>query len=115
MPMETQEIQTKEKQPVEGTEKTRPGRYYTPDVDIFEQKNGLKLIADMPGVKEGDVDVTLDDNVLTIEGHISTNLYEGLSPLYTEYNVGNYFRQFVLNENIDASKIRARTKNGVLE
>ncbi len=46
---------------------------------------------------------------------MATELYEGLARLYTEYDVGNYYREFVLNENVDANKIRARIKNGVLE
>jgi HSP20 family protein len=42
-------------------------------------------------------------------------MYAGLRPMYTEYNVGNYHREFVLNEDIDESKIRATLRNGVLE
>jgi HSP20 family protein len=72
-------------------------------------------LADLPGVKEGDVEVTLDHHLLKIEGRVATELYEGLAPLYTEYNVGHYYREFMLNENIDANKIRARMKNGLLE
>jgi len=113
--MPEQEIVTKEKQQVEGTEKTRPGRYFVPDVDIWEDDQGLRLWADMPGVKEKDVDVVLKDNVLTITGNVDAGIYSQLSPLYTEYNVGNYYRQFALNEHIDDSRIKARMRNGVLE
>ena len=52
----------------------------------------------MPGVKESDVEVTLDNGVLTIVGTVSTEAYKKLAPLYTEYNVGNYFRQFELTK-----------------
>jgi HSP20 family protein len=113
--MPEQEIVTKEKQQVEGTEKTRPGRYFVPDVDIWEDDQGLRLWADMPGVTEKDVDVVLKDNVLTITGNVDAGIYSQLSPLYTEYNVGNYYRQFALNEHIDDSRIKARMRNGVLE
>jgi HSP20 family molecular chaperone IbpA len=113
---ETREIATKEKQQLaKPQEQTRPGRYYVPDVNIYEFDDSLKLWADMPGVKEKDVNVTLKDGVLTIVGQVATDMYAGLRPMYTEYNVGNYHREFVLNEDIDESKIRAILRNGVLE
>lgn len=110
-----QEIATKQKQEVQGTEQTRPGRYFMPDVDIHEFADRLKLWADMPGVSEKDVDVTLKDNMLTITGTVAAAMYDKLAPVYTEYNVGNYYRQFALNEDIDESQIQARMRNGVLE
>lgn len=113
--MTEQEIAAKEKQPVEGQEKTRAGRFFLPEVDIYEYGDSIKLWADMPGVKESDVKVTLKDGVLTITGTVSTKVYEKLSPLYTEYNVGNYFRQFELHEDIDDQHIAALMRNGVLE
>lgn len=114
--MAEQEIAAQEKRELEQEkEKTRPGRYYIPNVDIYEGSTGLKLWADMPGVKESDVDVSLNDDVLTITGVVSTAMYEKLAPLYTEYNVGNYFRQFTLHEDIDPAGIKARMRNGVLE
>ena len=113
---ETREIATKEKQQLaKPQEQTRPGRYYVPDVNIYEFDDSLKLWADMPGVKEKDVNVTLKDGVLTVVGQVATAMYAGLRPMYTEYNVGNYHREFVLNEDIDESKIRATLRNGVLE
>ena len=110
-----QEIVTKEKQQIEGTEKTRPGRYFVPDVDICETDDMLRLWADMPGVTEKDVEVILKDGMLTITGMVDASVYNQLSPIYTEYNVGNFYRQFALNEEIDDSRIRARMRNGVLE
>jgi HSP20 family molecular chaperone IbpA len=114
--MDTREIATKEKQELaKPQEQTRPGRYFVPDVNIYEFDESLKLWADMPGVKEQDVNITLKDGVLTIVGQVATDMYAGLRPMYTDYNVGNYHREFSLNENIDESKIRATLRNGVLE
>jgi HSP20 family protein len=115
--MAAQEMETRNKQEVQDREKeqTRPGRYFLPDVDIFETEDGLRLWADMPGVDQKDVEVTLKDGMLTIEGIVAVDMYRNLHPLYTEYNVGNYYRQFVVNEDIDASRIEARIRNGVLE
>lgn len=113
--MTEQEIATKEKQQVQGQERTRAGRFFLPEVDIQELNDSLKLFADMPGVKQSDVEVTLNNGVLTIVGTVSTEVYQKLTPLYTEYNVGTYFRQFELNEDIDAQRINASMKDGVLE
>jgi HSP20 family protein len=115
MNMTEQEIATKEKQQVQGQEKTRAGRFFLPEVDIQELNDSLKLFADMPGVKQSDVEVTLDKGILTIVGTVSTEVYQKLTPLYTEYNVGNYFRQFELNEDIEAQRINASMRDGVLE
>jgi len=113
--MTEQNIATKEKQAVQGQEKTRAGRFFTPEVDIEELSDSLKLRADMPGVKQSDVEVTLNNGVLTIVGTVSTETYKDLKPVYTEYNVGNYFRRFELNEDIDHQRIQAAMKDGVLE
>jgi HSP20 family protein len=59
--------------------------------------------------------VTLKGGVLTISGLVSTSSYDKLAPLYTEYNVGNYVRQFTVNEEIDDARIKARMRNGVLK
>lgn len=110
-----QQIATKEKQQVQGTEQTRPGRYFVPDVDIGEDDDCLRLWADMPGVSDKDVEIVLKDGVLTVTGVVLAARYGELAPLYTEYNVGNYVRQFTLNEAIDETRINAHMKNGVLE
>jgi HSP20 family protein len=61
--------------------------------------------------------VDLHDNVLRLEGRVSPPEYEGLMPVYTEYNVGNYLRRFTLTnaEHFDRDQISARLVNGVLE
>jgi HSP20 family molecular chaperone IbpA len=114
--MTPQELTAKEKQELAaGQEKTRPGRYFMPDVDIREFPDHLELWADMPGVSDKNLHVTLENGVLTLEGTVEVGLYDGLSPLYTEYNVGNYFRQFSLHESIDSAGIKASLRNGELQ
>lgn len=54
----------------EGVERTRSGRVYTPAVDIYETTEAIVLVADMPGVDESSVDVTLEKSVLTIYGRV---------------------------------------------
>jgi HSP20 family protein len=113
--MTEQEQTVKQKQELAGGEHTRPGRTYVPEVDICETADSLWLWADMPGVDQHSVDVNLADGVLSIEGRVSLQEYENLSPVYTEYNIGNYLRRFTVTADIDADHIKARMNNGVLE
>jgi HSP20 family protein len=111
-----QELPTREKQEVKEADQVRPGRWYMPDVDIREDDAALRLRADVPGVRQDAVQVDLDDGLLTIRGEIAVEDYEGLSPLYTEYNVGNFLRRFTLPAiaRYDVDGITARVANGVL-
>lgn len=111
------ELTPKEKQEVQGTEQVRPGRYYVPEVDISEDADGLWLRADMPGVDPDRVSVELEDGVLTIQGEVSLKPYEGLTPVYTEYRVGNFLRRFTLPQSYqyDPEQISAKLVDGVLE
>lgn len=113
--MTNQELKVQDKKEMKEQEPTRAGRTYVPDVDIYETEKDLRLWADMPGVDEKSIDIQLAEGVLTISGEVSVEDYEELTPLYTEYNIGNYFRQFALSKDIDADKIQARMDNGVLE
>ena len=112
--MTDKELTTHKKQELTGNEHTRPGRTYVPDVDIYETPDSLWLRADMPGVDEQSISVQLDDGVLTIEGQVDVKAYENVTPLYTEYNVGNYVRRFSLSSDVDSERIVARMQNGVL-
>jgi HSP20 family protein len=104
---EKQELATKE-------EKTTPGRYYVPAADIFETDAALTVILEMPGVQKNNVNVALENDVLRVDGQIEFSNYEGMEPLYTEYNVGHYTRGFTLSNKIDQSKISAQLDSGVL-
>jgi HSP20 family molecular chaperone IbpA len=94
---------------------TRPGRTYQPNVDILETEQGLRLWADMPGVDQNSIDVELVDDVITLRGRVATAVYEELTPVYTEYNVGNYEARFRLSNSIDGARISAKLADGVLE
>jgi HSP20 family molecular chaperone IbpA len=96
-------------------EQTRPGRSFVPKVDIVESEHGLRLWADLPGVDEKSVDVSLVDGVLTIDARVAAEEYAELVPIYTEYNVGNFVRRFTLPADIDPAAIKASLVNGVLE
>ncbi len=113
--MQSKEVTVHEGKAPADEEYTRAGRTYRPNVDILEKEDGLWLWADLPGVDEKSIEVELDDGVLTISGHVATDDYEHLTPVYTEYNVGNLAHRFRLSSTIDGSKIKARMSHGVLE
>lgn len=115
--MTTHELTPKEKQELPDREQTRAGRFYVPEVDIYENEEALWLWADMPGVDQAHVEVELEDNVLSLQGQVSLQDYDGLSPLYTEYNVGHYRRRFTVGDvgRFDHDRISAHMTNGVLE
>jgi HSP20 family protein len=95
-------------------EKTVPARYYVPSTDIYETEDALKLVMEVPGVDRKDVDIRLEDDVLRVEARIDTAKYEGMEPLYTEYNVGHFARAFTLPHRIDQQQIGAALSDGVL-
>jgi HSP20 family protein len=110
-----QELQVQQKREVEKKpESTIPARRFLPVTDIFETGDELKVILEMPGVDKESVDVRVENDVLTIEGHVDFTKYQGLTPLYTEYNVGNYARSFELSSKIDQERIGAQLKDGVI-
>ncbi len=93
--------------PVE-TERTRSRKVYVPKVDIYETVDATVLIADMPGVDENSVDITLEKNILTITGAVKPDVYGGRSMAYAEYDVGDYERAFTISDEIDREKINIR-------
>ncbi len=94
----------------EGT-RTRE-RYVAPPVDIYEVADGLVVTADVPGVMQDQLDVRVDNHVLTIHGQVAEN---GVAdPGYREYALVSYFRQFELSDKVDEGNITVDLKHGVL-
>ena len=115
MPNELMEMNKQEVLSRDNAEQTRPQRLYTPATDIHETQEQLVLFADMPGVKQDGVDITLDQNILTIYGHVDTPEFPGHNLTYAEYGMGGYRRVFALSNEIDRDGIQASVKNGVLK
>jgi HSP20 family protein len=110
-----QERQVQQKRELEKKEETTiPARIFLPTADIYETEDALSVILEMPGVEKNNVDVRVEGGVLKVEGRLDFSKYQGLQPLYTEYNVGHYFRSFQLSSKIDHSRIEAELKDGVL-
>lgn len=113
--MDAKEVNREAQAPAaSGVERTRDQAVYRPDVDILETSNAVMVIADMPGVDQKSVAVTLEDDVLTIEGFLEPRVKDACQLVAQEYGVGNYERSFRMLSDIDASAVEAKVKNGVL-
>ena len=101
------------KQMLAGRERTRAQeRYMQPPVDIYETPEGLVLLADMPGVGPNDLEIRLEDNILTIQGRAKHAVDK--DPIYRKFELCTFFRQFELSDQVDQEKISARLRHGVL-
>lgn len=95
--------------------KTQREPLFMPYVDIYETRNELVLLADMPGVGEGDVELELEKGVLTIRGRAKPHGLPGGKAVREEYKTGDYYRAFRLSNEIDEAGITASIKDGVLK
>jgi len=109
---EQKEMQVREKKALH-EQGTRPGRYFEPTVDIYENGTSLTLEADVPGVSGQELQVELKDRVLTIQAEVAPVGAEWRR-IHSEYEEGNYRRQFQIDERIDQAKITAQVAGGVL-
>ena len=96
-------------------EHTRNKRVFVPLADVYETQDTIFVVADMPGVNESSIDITLEKNVLTIHGFTQSQAQEGLRLVYCESPEGDYRRVFLLSEEVDRDGIQATVKNGVLK
>ncbi len=87
-------------------------RYVAPPVDIYEDDQGLVVVVDVPGVEPGGLDVRVDRGVLTIQGRAAH--LASADPVYREYELASFFRQFQLPEEVDSTRISAEFAHGVL-
>lgn len=114
--MSEQELKVQHKQEVQHRgETTKPEKYFIPAVDIYETAEDVTVIAEMPGVAASGVDVTLEDDVLTIKGRKEAAEQQHARVLLQEYETGNYQRRFTVAETIDQNNIKAAMNNGMLK
>jgi HSP20 family protein len=86
---------------------------FTPRVDIYETADELVLLADLPGVQPADLEVRFERGELTLHGRCGARQANAPYAL-AEYGVGDFYRAFTINEDIDADQIAAELKHGVL-
>ena len=93
-----------------------PARSWTPAVDIYEKDDTLILRAELPGVAKEDIDVTVEDGVLTLRGERKHEKdFEDATSYRRERWYGSFTRSFVLPETLDASRVAAKYDNGILQ
>ena len=118
MTKESKELQAQEtgKQEIVEGAVERPGERlaFVPRTDIYETNDGIFVVADIPGVKANSVNITLEENVLSIEGSVEPWAPENHRLAYAEYRVGDYQRKFKLSDRVDRDGIEAQMKGGVL-
>ena len=111
-----QELKVQEKRELQKKDETTiPARTFVPTSDIFETNDALKIVMEMPGVDKANLDVNVENDVLSVSGRIELSKYEKLQPVYTEYNIGHYRRTFNLSSSrINQDRIAAEMKDGLL-
>ena len=114
--MTTQDIAVETRKGTEAKEceSTRAIACSTPATDIYEREDAIVVLADMPGVDGRNVDLTLENNVLTIRGHAAVTEPQEADLLHREYRATDYERSFTLTDDVDREKIKATMKQGVL-
>ncbi len=113
--MSEQELKVQQKQEVQHSgETTKPEKYFVPAVDIFETEKQVTVTAEMPGVSGEGVDISLEDDVLTIRGSKQPEEQTDARILLQEYESGHYLRRFTVSEAIDQEKIEASMNDGLL-
>ncbi|HBY08983.1 MAG TPA: heat-shock protein Hsp20 [Chloroflexi bacterium] len=109
------EVQKEEMLPRDGSERTRESRCFAPRADIYEVDEDIFVVVDLPGVQKDAVDISLEKNILKINGYVNPETFEGYALAFAEYVVGDYERSFRLSNQIDQDKIEALLKDGVLK
>jgi HSP20 family protein len=89
-------------------------RVYRPAVDVYESESGYVVTADLPGVAEGDVEITVEKNLLTLTARPAPRTRSGYRRVFGEISHGDFQRAFTLPEEVDREAIAATLSNGVL-
>jgi len=95
-------------------ESTRGYLYYTPESDIYEDKNSYKIIFDLPGIEKEDINLKVEKDILSITAEFKKQPIESYDCIREEIDFAGYQRSFKLNGIVDLDKIGADYKNGTL-
>ena len=94
--------------------RTADNRFMVPRVDVLEDEAGITLLADLPGVPKDKLELKVEGDTLLVEGTVTAPMPQQLQSVYAEIRVPRYRRSFTLSRELDASRIEANLKDGVL-
>jgi HSP20 family protein len=95
-------------------QKREPESVLRPPVDIFEDAEGITVLADMPGVSRDRLNIEVDKDMLLVEGEAKLSMPEGMEALYADVRSTRYRRSFALSSELQTDTIKASLKDGVL-
>ncbi|WP_290652291.1 Hsp20/alpha crystallin family protein [Aquisalimonas sp.] len=95
-------------------DRRRDERSLVPPVEIYEEGDALYLVADMPGVTKDTLNLEIGNKVLEVEGRITVDMPENVTPMFAEIRASRYARRFTLGDDIDTGNVEASMKDGVL-
>ncbi|EQA47164.1 Hsp20/alpha crystallin family protein [Leptospira broomii serovar Hurstbridge str. 5399] len=110
----TQETTTDKNKSDNAKNETTRKPVYTPATDVYSDEEKYLLVLDLPGVKESDLEISLEKDELKIIGKTSYIETDG-DLRYSEYKTGDYRRSFAISEPLDEEKISAVLSNGILK
>ena len=112
---ERQDMAARESQAADQQQKGREDNLaIIPAVDIFEDRNGITVVAEMPGVSKERLNVQADRNNVVIEGEAAIEMPSSMEALYADVRSTRYRRSFSLSSELESDRIEANLKDGVL-
>ncbi len=96
------------------SERTRDCRCFVPRADIYETEAEVVILMDMPGIEDEYIEISLEKNILTVNGYLFPVDPEGYSLARCEYQAGDFERSFRISNQIEQDQIKAQYQNGVL-
>lgn len=111
---ESKEMTRRASQEPSYPEHLRQSPHVTPDIDIIERPNEVILRADVPGAGADSSDIRVENQTLSISCRVKRGLPSDVTFLVNEYDVSDYYREFLVGEWLDATKFTAEYSDGVL-
>jgi HSP20 family molecular chaperone IbpA len=112
--MNTQAVNTQPTAEASAAQSSRREFVLRPPVDVFEDRDGITLWADMPGVSRERLNLHVDGNALLLEGDVEFPIGGNMQALYADVRSNRYECSFVLSKELDTGRIEANLKDGVL-